>query len=390
MTLRVGEMIEVEPEKLVAGGESLSRLDGLPLFVAGIYPGDRARVRVTEAKRGFARGELVELLAASPLRRAEPCEIARTCGGCDWTELRLDAQLKAKRAILEETLRRIGKLDAAILPPIELHVSPLNYRLRSRLHVDATTRRVGFFAMRSHDVVDLSPECEVVGPAVVAQLDEVKRLALDAQRATVSLFESGEQLIVDAHDEDEPRHGVERLIEAGGHRFELSSSSFFQVNRHLLGSLLTGVEASATAVADRDLAFDLYGGVGFFAAPLARYFQRVVTVESSPSSRFARKNAGTNVDGVRADVKAFLARETRQPSFTMIDPPRAGAEGEVIEAIASMTRERICYLSCDPVTFARDASRLWRHGWRPASLAIFDLFPNTHHIETLSSFVRAR
>lgn len=387
MNIRAGQIVELAPEKLVAGGEALSRIDGLPVFVAGIYPGDVARARITEAKKGFARGELVELITTSPLRRAEPCEIARECGGCDWTELRLDEQLKAKRAILVETLRRIGKIET--LPDIALHLSPLNYRLRSRLHVDVEAGNVGFFAMRSHEVVDLSPECEVVGPAVIAQLNEIKRLALEAERSTVSLFETDEQLIVDAHDAGEPKHGLDRVVMAGGHRFTLSSASFFQVNRHLLGSLLREVEAIAARTSARALAYDLYGGVGFFAAPLASQFERVVTVESSHSSRYAKQNIAENVESIRADVAEFLERSDEAPAFTMIDPPRAGAAPEVIEAIATSTRERICYLSCDPVTFARDASRLWRRGWRIDSLAIFDLFPNTHHIETLSSFVRA-
>jgi 23S rRNA (uracil1939-C5)-methyltransferase len=283
MPLRVGDLIEVLPEKLVAGGEALARVEGLPVFVAGIYPGDRATVRVIEAKKGFARGELVDLLVAGPLRREDPCPIARTCGGCDWTELRLDKQLEAKKEILLEALRRIGKIETTAIPPIEMHVSPLNYRLRSRLHVDVARRAVGF-AMRSHDVIDLSEECEVVGPAVIDQLAEIKRLAIGAARTSVSLFETPEQLIVDAHDEEETASGVERTINVEGHDFNLSSSSFFQVNRHLLASLLRAVRVIATRNHDRSDAFDLYGGVGFFEQPLAELFGQVTSVESSTSS----------------------------------------------------------------------------------------------------------
>jgi tRNA/tmRNA/rRNA uracil-C5-methylase (TrmA/RlmC/RlmD family) len=162
--MRAGDEITIEPAELVAGGAALAKVDGFPIFVMNVYPGDVARVRIVEVKKGFARGELVRIESPSPLRRAVPCPIANECGGCDWTALRLDAQLAAKERILRESLRRVGKLST--LPPITLHPSPLNYRIRSRLHVDG--QAVGFYAMGSHRVVPLVRECEVVGPLTAA------------------------------------------------------------------------------------------------------------------------------------------------------------------------------------------------------------------------------
>src|ERR1051326_6189902 len=109
--MRVGEEVTIEPAELVAGGEALARVDGLPIFVGNVYPGDVARVRLTEVKKGFARAELVRVDRASPLRRAAPCPVAEECGGCDWTALRLDAQLAAKKRILTEARRRTRKVS---------------------------------------------------------------------------------------------------------------------------------------------------------------------------------------------------------------------------------------------------------------------------------------
>src|SRR5438105_1659421 len=159
MNFIAGQEIVVEPAELVAGGAALARVDGFPIFATNVFPGDVARVRLLEVKKGFAHADLVELIQPSALRRAAPCPIANECGGCDWTALRLDAQLRAKERILRESLRRIGKIYE--LPDITLHPSPLNYRLRSRLHRDGD--KVGFFAIRSNDVVPLARECEVVG-----------------------------------------------------------------------------------------------------------------------------------------------------------------------------------------------------------------------------------
>src|SRR5215212_5885004 len=170
MNLTEGDVVTITPSDLVAGGDALARIDGFPVFASNIFPGDVARVRLYEVKKGYAKAELVEVMTPSAWRRAIPCPIAEECGGCDWTALRLDRQLEAKQRILTESLRRIGKFDPETLPAIRVHPSPLNYRLRSRLHRDGDS--VGFYAMRSNRVVPLARECEVVGLATVRHPQE--------------------------------------------------------------------------------------------------------------------------------------------------------------------------------------------------------------------------
>src|SRR5687768_3660006 len=166
-----GEILTVQPDRLVAGGAAMARVDGFPVFAVNVFPGDVARVELFEVKKGYARADLVELVTPGPWRRAAPCPVAGECGGCDWTALRLDKQLEAKRQILLESLRRIGKITDA--PEITLHPSPLNYRLRSRLHRDGDA--VGFYAMRSNRVVPLAEECEVVGLETAHVIPSVAR-----------------------------------------------------------------------------------------------------------------------------------------------------------------------------------------------------------------------
>ncbi|HEV2721073.1 MAG TPA: class I SAM-dependent RNA methyltransferase, partial [Thermoanaerobaculia bacterium] len=133
------------------------------------------------------------------------------------------------------------------------------------------------------------------------------------------------------------------------------------------------------------LAVDLYAGVGFFTRPLTKIFAHVIAVEGSPAShRYAQRNS--SAECINAPVEQWVARMP-EADFVFLDPPRAGARREVIDAVAEKA-QRICYLSCDPVTFARDANRLRAAGWRLATLDLLDLFPNTHHVETLSSFER--
>jgi tRNA/tmRNA/rRNA uracil-C5-methylase (TrmA/RlmC/RlmD family) len=389
--LRPGTIIEVTPERLVAGGDSLSRAEGLPIFVPGIFPGDRARVEITEAKKGFARGRFLEVLEAGPLRRAEPCPVAGTCGGCDWTALRLDHQLRWKKEILRETLRRVGKFDLDSLPDIPVHSSPLNYRLRSRLQYDAQRDLLGFFGMRTHEVVEISEQCEVVGPETLRSIAELQALARETSADAVSVFEEDQTLHAHALFGDGEKEHVPVEIEVAGFRYSTSTAAFFQVNRHMLSLLCDLVSAEAGKCRERGSALDLYGGVGFFAVPLSRLFGRVVSVEGSPlGHRHAQQNFARlpNAEAVLSSTERFAERSRERFDLVMLDPPRAGAAPGVMESVDRLAGERVCYLSCDPVTFARDASRLTRRGWSISSLHLIDLFPNTHHIELFSSFVR--
>ena len=463
--MRAGDEITITPTELVAGGAALAKIDGFPIFATGVYPGDVAVVRLLQVKKGFARADLVRIVEPGPLRRLVPCPVANECGGCDWTALRLDKQLEAKVRILTESLRRIGKIDPATLPTIAIHPSPLNYRLRSRLHRDG--EKIGFYAMGTNDVVPLPVECEVVGVRTRENPREGETWEVDGKLI------AGGELTIDG--------------------YYVTTDAFFQVNRHMLGTmrdLVTGLAARVSGVgggeseddasagesgvggrgsesasagesgsADRqsvgdsrriksseaasagesgvggggsesavagvsgvrsresegaDLqsvghsrtiessdprpptpdprktAIDLYSGVGFFSRPLAALFGSVTAVEGAEAAHeCAKRNVPDNVTLVHAPVEWWVERMPRA-DFVFLDPPRSGAMRNVIDAIATRANEMICFLACDPVTFARDASRLIASGWRLASLDLLDLFPNTHHVETLASFERAK
>ena len=406
--MRAGDEITITPTELIAGGAALARVDGFPIFATNVYPGDVAVVRLLEVKKGFARADLVRVIEPSPFRRAVPCPVTNECGGCDWTALRLDKQLEAKERILTESLRRIGKIDPATLPPIAVHPSPLNYRLRSRLHRDG--EKVGFYAMRTNEVVPLPWECEVVG------VETARLLGCHRERRDGPGWEEGTQSFhsarlppaqVPLYARDDTWWEVGGKLVTEGELtidgYYVTTKAFFQVNRHLLSTMRDLVVkrasgAGTTARSDtrhptpqaRKTAIDLYSGVGFFSRPLAAIFESVTAVEGAEAAHeCAKRNVPENVTLVNAPVEWWVERMPRA-DFVFLDPPRSGARRNVIDAIATRTNEMICFLACDPVTFARDASRLIASGWRLASLDLIDLFPNTHHVETLASFERAR
>jgi 23S rRNA (uracil1939-C5)-methyltransferase len=136
---------------------------------------------------------------------------------------------------------------------------------------------------------------------------------------------------------------------------------------------------------------DLYCGVGLFTLPLARSFERVVGVESNPTaSRFAQLNLQNaqlkNARIITAGVGEWLNREPLEAEvvdFVLLDPPRAGAENSVIKGILARHPRQISYVSCDPATLARDLKKFLGAGYYLDSIAAFDMFPQTHHVETV-------
>ena len=217
--------------------------------------------------------------------------------------------------------------------------------------------------MRTNDVVQLPPECEVVGLRTREEPRDGETWEVDGR-----LMAEGE-LVIDG--------------------YYVTTDAFFQVNRHLLGTLRNLVSGIAARAKKKATAIDLYSGVGFFSRPLAELFEHVTAIEGSEAAHeCAKRNVPGNVTLVNAPVEWWVERMPRA-DFVFLDPPRSGARRNVIDAIATRTNEMISFLACDPVTFARDASRLIAAGWRLASLDLLDLFPNTHHVETLASFERA-
>jgi 23S rRNA (uracil1939-C5)-methyltransferase len=185
-----------------------------------------------------------------------------------------------------------------------------------------------------------------------------------------------------------------------GDTYHLNAESFFQANDDLLPQLLD----SALGDASGQTALELYSGVGLFTLPLARRFKLVVGVESdSPAVNFAHKNlanAGlTNAEIVKSDVGVWLeavrhgelsrlseksaAAIQGQIDLILLDPPRTGAESRVIEGVLGLKPKRISYVSCDPATLARDLRKLIGGGYSLESIAAFDMFPQTHHVETV-------
>ena len=171
----------------------------------------------------------------------------------------------------------------------------------------------------------------------------------------------------------------------GGESYTCSAEVFFQANQLLLGELVD----AAVGTTGGGTAWDLYCGVGLFTLPLARRFENVIAVESHPkAAEFAARNvdnAGlSNVEVVNSTVDGFLANiRSTDIDLVLLDPPRAGDDREVIDAIARLKPARVSYVSCEPSILARDLRVLMDAGYKIDKITALDMFPQTHHVETV-------
>lgn len=428
------ETFQVRVEKLVYGGDGLSHADGHTVFVPFTLPGEAITIEPVERRKKWIRGRAIEILEPSSDRVGSACPHFGICGGCHYQHMSYPAQLKHKTEILRETLQRLGGLrwEGSIV----VHESPpLGYRNRAQWVVRRANGRqtLGYFVAGTSDFCEATV-CPVLSPRLAQALTEWRALlAGDALPRTLFEVEafadsSDERLLMNVAFEEFARppeelaatlksriHNVESLLlldrsrsrlelfgpgyvfqDIAGHRYRVSHLSFFQVNRFLNGDLLPAVLGQRTGA----LALDLFAGVGFFTIPMTKNFERVIAVDANlAATRDLRANAEAarvRVASHNSGAEPFLRKLREKPDFVVLDPPRAGLGTEAARSLAVLAPQEIAYLSCDPATLARDLAILtgtsksmaephkeMRARYTATEMHLFDLFPQTYHIETL-------
>lgn len=355
------DLLEVTIEQLVAGGAGRAVHDGMQLFVPFVAPGERVRVRVVQRHRNYLEAEVVKILAPGPDRVIPPCPVFGACGGCQWQHLRYEAQLVWKQKILAEQLQRLAKIGAPHVLPTVAAPSPWHYRSRIQLQVDAAGR-VGFFRAGSHEIVEFDT-CAIADARINAQLAEAKvRLRTEGR---------GRHVRLDAQE------------------------GFMQVNP-AQNEQLRQMVADGVRVRGGGRVVELYCGSGNLTLPLAAHATQVVAADEhagaiAQAKQLASVQQITNVD-FRATAAHRLLKHLARPGDAwdgvVLDPPRRGA-AEAMAGLIALRPQWIGYVSCDPATLARDVATLCAAGYRHESSQPIDMFPQTHHIESLTWLGRA-
>ena len=389
--------LSLRVEKLIYGGDGLSRLDGEVVFTPFVLPGESIEAVRSESRKHVQRTTLVRVEEPSPDRLQPPCPVFGRCGGCHYQHASYEAQLRIKREILAETLRRVGKIEFDLARIETVAGEPFGYRNRAQFHFERG--RMGFREMNSRKLVEIR-ECPISSPKINEVITTLNRLVRDRRWPdfveSLEVFTDENQVQWNVLESQRPV--AKRFFEwlaaetpgtvdgpleyaVNGDFFTVSGSSFFQVNRFLLPRLAD----LAIGQNDGGAAWDLYAGAGLFTLPLARRFDRVVAVEAGKSALDLRHNAGRariSADVITEQTEAFLTAARGAPDFVLADPPRAGLGKAATARLLALRPPALVIVSCDPATLARDLAVL-APAYRINRMTLADLFPQTFHMETI-------
>lgn len=449
--LAKNQCYEMTCESFGQDAQGVCRQDGIAVFVPGLLPGERARVRIVKPEKRYAFGRIEELLEKSP-NRAEPfCPIYKRCGGCVCQHMTYETSLAFKRRQVQDLLERVGGLSIEV-PPVLGMAHPFGYRNKGAYPVAQVggAPACGFFAPRSHDLIPLPQNgCAIQGEdsakatqAVLAWMrrnnvpayDEPSGRGLVRHIMTRSTTHGELMVVLVVTRADIPKAGqLIELLKAAvpglcsiclsinsrrtnvilgtdirvlwgkgtmedtlcGLRFSVSPLSFFQVNPAQTEKLY-GLALEYAGLTGSETVVDAYCGAGTISLLLAQKAKKVIGIEIVPEAiQNANENAVRNhIEnaefhvGATEDLLPRLIADGLRPDVIVLDPPRKGCDPAVLDAIIAAAPKRVVYVSCGAPTLARDAKLFAEGGYTAEKVQCVDMFCWTGAVETVMSLVQ--
>lgn len=398
----MSDIIELDVGAPAHGGHCVARHDGRVIFVRHALPGEKVRARLTEfgTDARFWRADALEVLEPSADRVQPAWEQAGAggVGGGELSHVALPAQRAWKQAVLVEAFERFAGLEfpgTVAAAPGDDERGGLGYR--TRVTASATKDgRAGMYAHRSKELIALESM-----PLAVPEVEEALlsgKFPAGARIGVVAPSDGDVRMTVNGlpwrggkiDKRDNAPRNVRETVTVGEStwHYRVNVDGFWQVHREAPAVLVGEVLAR---IGDAERVADLYSGAGLFTTPLAQQGHEVLAVEAdATAARAARRNAHDlpTVTTVHGDVRTTLAGRIGPVDAIVLDPPRSGAGAKTVAAIAATGAQRLVYVACDPVALARDTALLADHGYDLSNAQAHDLFPHTHHVETVATFQR--
>lgn len=374
--------MELKIEKVAHGGVFVARPEGKVVFVEDVLPGEIVEAEIIDEKSNFLRATPTKILEASPHRQKHIWEDAeRGAGGADFGHIQLEYQRELKSQVLREALTRFAGIESDVaVEPLD-ETDGLHYRTRIQIHFDSRAR-ASVKKVRSDELVPIRSY-----PLAEKALQDVALSNPNKYSdARVSFAIDSFGNIVDSEQKSPAQ-----LSQVVGERlFELSPQTFWQAHR-LAPTKLAGEVQNLLANFQVTELLDLYSGVGLFAATSAARYP-AVSVRAVELNKQAVKDGKKssrdlkNLSFETSDVLVYLRQRAESLDTVVLDPPRSGANNKVLSHLARLGAKNIVYVACDPVSAARDIKQLSEIGYTLRDIKSFDLFPHTHHFETIMSF----
>ncbi|MBC2723309.1 23S rRNA (uracil(1939)-C(5))-methyltransferase RlmD [Desulfosporosinus sp.] len=412
----------VECLRLISDGSGIGHIDGIATFVPGLLPGETAEVVVTKAKKNWQQARLLKINKRSPERIDAPCSVFEGCGGCQLQHMSYKETLVWKRRWVEDALTRIGKLSVEVKPMIGME-HPWRYRNKARLH-RVPSGELGYFKERSKALVNFA-DCLLLSERMNRWIRRTEELlAKDAGYSEIHtlifrentnhegllLLEGPPSKVLPVAENPDffealAKEGIRSVWGANAEgklqliwgeeefgqtildlRFDVSPLSFLQVNS-LQTDILYKLVLDGAALTGEEIVWDLYSGIGTLALALATKAKKVTGIEENPYAvenaiqNAVKNNAVGHVEFLKGKVEQRMMKIEEKPNVVVLDPPRAGLHGDVLERLLELKPERIIYVSCDTGTLARDLGGFTVGGYTVMSVQPVDMFPWTQHVE---------
>jgi 23S rRNA (uracil1939-C5)-methyltransferase len=414
--LEKGQRITLIVDRLTYGGEAVASYQDYQVLVQRGVPGDEVEIEVTSIHDDVVRAEITSVISPSPSRITPDCPAFHEgCGGCQWLQVDYSQQLVWKRRIVQEILRGHSDLADVTVHEVAGMDDPFYYRNKMvvRMRGPQDNLRVGFHTPRTKWVIGVfgkdSGECQIqnelnnrIGRGLAGSLSKERR---PLKSATIRSSDNDEvNLDLDrklAKAIGADLQGIGKQSDCVhysvmGHRFRVTSPSFFQANTRQTSVLIQSVLDMLPQERMR-VAIDVYCGVGLFTLFLAQMAERVYGIEEShraiADAEHNANNAGlSNIEFLREKAENALPSVTATADgvdLIMVDPPRSGCDSEVLTTIAQCKPVQIIYVSCNVETLTRDLILLQDLGYRTAEIQPVDMFPHTYHIECVARCEKA-
>ncbi len=371
--------LELKIEKVAHGGVFVARPEGKVVFVEGALPDEVVLAEVVDEKANFRRAVVSKVLSPSPHRQKHIWpESEKGAGGAEFGHIEIGFQRELKTQVLREALNRFAGLESDVEVAAIDDSNGLHYRTRIQVHYDKSGRPC-VKKVRSEDLVPVASL-----PLADERLEEV------ALANSAGYKNQRVSFAIDSFGNYTPSVQTPFLSQVMGNRlFELSPETFWQAHRAAPAALVGDVLAKFAKFSPADV-LDLYGGVGLFGAAVADANPGlpVTCVELSKQAVKDGKRSSKDLKNLSfesSDVLLYLRKRDKNLDTVILDPPRSGANSKVLTQIARLGAKNIVYVACDPVAAARDLNELSALGYRLQELSAMDIFPQTHHFETVLS-----
>ncbi len=373
-------------------GDTIAQFEGEPINVFGGIVGEEVVARIVRYRRRrkhYVSAMVTEVVTPSPHRVVPPCPYFGPCTGCQWQHIDYERQLEMKREIVQGEIAAYESLAGVDVFSPRPGPKEFGYRNHARFNIrDQGT--LGFVNRITRRFVRID-RCMLMDDGVNDVLSDLQGNVAETTQLSIRYGVNTDDFLVQPtlQDPDIPvasgqKHYREELM---GRPFRVASPSFFQVNTAQTEEMVEMVRERLRLSGDEVLV-DAYSGVGTFAVLLAPHVGRVVAIEESDA---AMKDAAVNTLGIDnleyrlGKTEEVLAELEGDVDALVLDPPRAGCHPDTLASVVRLRPRRTAYVSCDPVTLARDLDVLAQAGFGVESVEPVDMFPQTHHIECIAT-----